>query len=520
MPSVPAPQPSGRAPTLTPPPAPGAPSGPQITSHPEPSSNRKFAFLLLAVALYGLVLLLPTPAGLTPAGQVALALLALVITLWISECVSPANSAVLLIGMAVLGLMGKPLTPGAKPMGSADALTTMLGGFSSTAVLLVAAALFLAVALKHTGLDRRVALLVMSRVGISPARLTVGAMLVGFVLALFIPSATARVGAVIPIMVGITAALGLPVGSSLGAALMIVTAQACSIFNMAIKTGAAQNLISLNFMQATFGHTVTWSQWFLTALPFTLGMSVVLFFVSLWILKPSVESSENATEKLREQLQALGPVTAPEKRLIAVALLLLVMWSTEGLLHPLDTTTTTQLGIALLLMPKIGVMHWSQAEKLVPWGTVVLFAASISLGTLLSKTGAAAWLAQQTLGQMGLSALPVVAVIGALSLFSIVLHLGFASATGLASTLIPIFIAFAQSLPVSKETAFGIVMVQSFVVSFGFILPTNAPQNLLCYGTGAFGTSQFAKVGLLLTLAGLGLILLLSATLWPLMGVL
>ena len=282
-----------------------------ITSHPEPSSNRKFGFLLLAIALYGIVLMLPTPAGLTASGQVALALLALVITLWISECVSPANSAVILTGMAVVGLMGKP-------MGSADALTTMLGGFSSTAVLLVAAALFLAVALKHTGLDKRVALLVMSRVGISPARLTVGAMLVGFVLALFIPSATARVGAVIPIMVGITAALGLPVGSSLGAALMIVTAQACSIFNMAIKTGAAQNLISLNFMQTTFGHTVTWSQWFLTALPFTLGMSVVLFFVSLWILKPSVESSENATEKLREQLQALGPVTAPDATRVAV----------------------------------------------------------------------------------------------------------------------------------------------------------------------------------------------------------
>ncbi len=92
---------------------------------------------------------LPTPAGLSASGQVALGLLVLVVTLWISECVSPANSAVLLTGMAVVGLMGKPLTPGAKPMGSADALTVMLGGFSSTAVLLVAAALFLAVALKH-----------------------------------------------------------------------------------------------------------------------------------------------------------------------------------------------------------------------------------------------------------------------------------------------------------------------------------------------------------------------------------
>ncbi|UFN47939.1 anion permease [Roseomonas sp. OT10] len=486
----------------------------------EPQSNRKLAYLILALALYVGVLLLPTPAGLSASGQVALGLLVLVIVLWISECVSPANSAIILVGMAVLGLMGKPLREGGPPLSSTGALNAMLTGFSSTAVLLVAAALFLAVALKLTGLDRRVALLVMSKVGISASRLILGAMLVGFVLALFIPSATARVGAVIPIMVGIITALGLPVSSSLGATLMIVTASACSIFNMGIKTGAAQNLISLNFMQQAFGHTITWGGWFVTALPFTIGMCVVLYLAAMFILRPEVPAKEEAERRLAEELASLGPVTPAEMRLMFVAALLLVLWSTEGVLHPLDTTTTTQLGIALLLMPRFGVMHWAQAEKLVPWGTVILFAAGISLGTLMSTTGAAAWLAQVTLGQLGLAALPVFLVVGALSLFSIVLHLGFASATGLASTLIPIMIAFAQTLPYGKETAFGIVLIQSMVVSFGFILPTNAPQNMLCYGTGAFTINQFAKVGVVVTVAGLALIVLLSATLWPLMGVL
>jgi di/tricarboxylate transporter len=79
-------------------------------------------------------------------------------------------------------------------------------------------------------------------------------------------------------------------------------------------------------------------------------------------------------------------------------------------------------------------------------------------------------------------------------------------------------IAFAQTLPHGKEVAFGIVMIQSMVVSFGFILPTNAPQNMLCYATGAFSTAQFAKVGVTLTLVGLGLIILFSATIWPMMG--
>jgi anion transporter len=491
-----------------------------LSSPVEPTSNRKLFFLILALLVYGVVLMLPTPAGLAPAGQVALGLLALVIILWISECISPAASAIVLTGTAVLGLMGKPLTVGAAPMDSSAALAVMLTGFSSSAVLLVAGALFLAVALKVTGLDRRVALLVMSKVGISSARLVIGAMIVGFVLALFIPSATARVGAVIPIMVGIVTALGLPVTSSLGAALMIVTAQVCSVFNIGIKTGAAQNLISLSFLQNTFGETITWGSWFMTALPFTLGMCVVIFFVSLMLLKPLVPEAAEANRRLQEELSSLGPVSMAEKRLMLVALLLLVLWSTEGWLHPLDTTTTAQLGVALLLMPRIGVMDWMQAEKQVPWGTVVLFAAGISLGMLLSRTGAAAWLANATLGRLGLEAMPVAGVVVALSVFSVVLHLGFASATGLASTLIPIMIAFAETLPVSRQTAFGIVLIQSFVVSFGFILPTNAPQNMLCYGTGAFSTMQFAKVGIIVTLAGLGLIALLSATLWPMMGVL
>jgi hypothetical protein len=77
-------------------------------------------------------------------------------------------------------------------------------------------------------------------------------MTVGFVLALFISSATARVGTVIPIMVGITMPLRLPAASSLAATLMTCP-QACSIFNMAVKTGAPQNLISLSFIEGTCG---------------------------------------------------------------------------------------------------------------------------------------------------------------------------------------------------------------------------------------------------------------------------
>lgn len=313
------------------------------------------------------VLLLPAPGGLGASGQVALGLLVLLVILWISECVSPAVSAIVLIGMAVLGLMGKPLVAGGEPLGSSGALGIMLGGFSSSAVLLVA-----------------------------------GAMIVGFVLAIFIPSATARVGAVIPIMVGVVTvtAPGLPITCSLGAALIIVTAQACSIFNIGIKTAAAQNLISLSFLQTAFGQNITWGSWFMAGLPLMRRMCAVLFVVALLLLRPAVPEVGKAKRRLQAELQQLGPVTPAEKRLMIAAGLLLALWSTEGWLHGLDTATATQLGVALLLLPRIGVMNWAAAEKQIPWGTVVLFAAGISLGILLSRTGAAAWLAAATLGQL------------------------------------------------------------------------------------------------------------------------
>ena len=56
------------------------------------------------------------------------------------------------------------------------------------------------------------------------------------------------------------------------------------------------------------------------------------------------------------------------------------------------------------------------------------------------------------------------------------------------------------------------------VVSFGFILPVNAPQNMVAYGTGAFRPKDFVKTGLVLTVVGYALVLLLSATYWKWMG--
>ena len=63
------------------------------------------------------------------------------------------------------------------------------------------------------------------------------------------------------------------------------------------------------------------------------------------------------------------------------------------MLHNFDTSSTTIATIALmlLLLPRIGITEWKQSQKGFLWGTVVLFAVGISIGTALLKTNAAGW---------------------------------------------------------------------------------------------------------------------------------
>jgi anion transporter len=485
--------------------------------------NLKPLWFLAAFAAFGLVFLIPVdPAaegGLTAPGRTALAILAFAVVMWITEAVSYSVSAVMIIGLTALFLgFGPGIEDPTEPMGTSAALGQALGGFSSSAVALVAAALALAAAMQATGLHKRLALLVLRFAGEKTSNIVIGAIVISIILAFFVPSATARAGAVVPILLGMVAAFGLSVNSRLGALLIITAAQAVSIWNVGIKTAAAQNLVAVGFIESEMGIDIPWGQWFLWAAPWSVVMSVALFFIMRWAIRPETERIEGGRAAVAAQLAELGPVTAKEKRLIAVAVVLLLAWATEGVLHPVDSSTITLVAIGFMLLPRVGVFSWKTVESLVNWGTLIVFAVGISLGSLLLSTGAAAWLSNLVFGSLGLSSMPLLATIALMSVFTILIHLGFASATALASALIPVFIAFAATLPGAADGGFGFVVIQQFVISFGFLLPISAPQNMLAYGTGAFTAKQFLKTGIPLTVLGYLLVLLFSATYWKWVG--
>lgn len=474
--------------------------------------------LIGGIAALIVVMLLPLPDGLPVAGHRMLAILAFAVVVWITEAVSYEASAIMITSLMAFLLGTAPTVKNPEVLyGTSNAIGMALAGFSNPALALVAGALFIAAAMTHTGLDRRIALVTLARIGTSTKRIYIGAFAVIILLSLAVPSATARSACVVPIMMGVIAAFGVNKRSNVAASIMIIVAQGTSIWNVGIQTAAAQNLLTAGFMERMLGERVTWSDWLVAGAPWSLLMSIVLMWTVLKILPPENDTIPGGKEAVARELEALGPMTSAQKRLATVSLLLLLAWSTEGKLHIFDTTSTTYAGLVLLMLPRVGVMTWKDVQSRIPWGTVIVFGVGIGLGTALLTTQAGQWLGTQVVAHTGLDSVGPLGVLAVLSAFLILIHLGFASATALTSAMLPILIAVLQTLP-GDINALGMTMMLGFAVSFGFILPINAPQNMVCLGTETFTARQFAKVGLIVTAVGYALMLIMGATYWRWLG--
>jgi len=475
--------------------------------------------LLIAIVALAAIALSPTPPGLPVAGQRMLAIFGFAVVIWVTEALDYAISAVVIAALMAVLLGISPNVANTKALyGTVQGLTMAMAGFGNTALTLVAAALFLAAAMTITGLDHRIALMVLRRVGARTDRVVIGSIVTAIILAFLVPSATARAAAVIPIMMGVVLAFGVDRKSRFAGMMMITTVQAVSIWNIGIKTAAAQNMVAVGFIQSILHQDITWLNWLIAAAPFSILLSVGLYYIMMYMMPPEAEEMPGGEAAVAKALAQLGPMSAKEKRLLAVSLILLCFWATEGILHSLDSSTTTTVAIAILFLPYIGVMDWKAASARIPWGTVVLFGVGISLGTALLQTQAAQWLAGLIVQESGLNELAGFSVLAVMAMFLIVIHLGFASATALAATMIPIIIAIIQKVQTPGISVVGMTLLLQFAVSYGFILPVNSPQGMLAYGTETFLVRDFVRTGIVITVLAYVLTLLFGATYWHWLG--
>jgi solute carrier family 13 (sodium-dependent dicarboxylate transporter), member 2/3/5 len=369
---------------------------------PRNSPLKSFGLLAATVALIA-ILILPQPAGLSIAGQHMLGIFGFAVIVWMTEAVDYAASSVILMALMafLLGFAPDPARPD-HLLGTSRALSAAMDGFTNPAVALIAASLVIATAMAITGLDKRLAFIVISLIGTSRGRLLVGTIVVMAVLAFFVPTASARVACLVPIILGMISALGIDKKSRVAGMLMMSIVYLSLIWAIGIETGAAQNVYVNAVMDRTLHIRISWIDWLVVGAPYSIAMSVALYFVLMKMMAPgaaeaTVEASGNLGPKP-------GPMTTDEIKLMIFSVVLLGFWATEDKLHSFDSSTVAVAAVALLFLPKFGVIGWKQVQSRIPWGILIQLGVGVGLGAALLKTGAAAWLAAYVVDPCGVVA--------------------------------------------------------------------------------------------------------------------
>jgi anion transporter len=476
--------------------------------------------LWLGAAALIAIIMLPQPSGLSIAGQHMLGIFAFAVIVWITEAVEyAASSVMILVLMAfLLGFAPNPARPD-QFLGTTVGLSTALQGFTNTAVALIAASLFIAAAMSITGLDKRLAIKVISVIGTSRSRVLIGTIVVMGVLAFFIPTAAARVACLAPIMLGIIAAFGIDKKSRFAGTLMMAIPYLSLIWAIGVATGAAQNVYANGIMDKVLHLRISWIDWLVMGAPYSIVMSVVLYFLLMKMMAPSKE--EELAEQnmdIRRSPERLGPISADELRLLFLSVALLCVWATESKLHSVDSSSAALAAVGLMFFPKIGMISWKQVQPKIPWAILIQLGVGVGLGTALLTTGAADWLAKYVVSEFGVQQLSTFSILAILWLFLIILHLGFSSGSAMATTMIPVMIGVLQQAQIPTIKVAGMTMLLTIVTSVGWILPVNGPQNMLALGTETFEVRDFVRVGIVLTIIAYLLLLLFAATYWRWLG--
>ena len=464
--------------------------------------KRQLTGLLLGPLVFAVMLLSPTPEGMSPEGQSAAAVTLLMAILWITEAIPIPATA--LIPIALFPLLG--IMPTAK-------VTTAYGNHL---IYLFMGGFLIAMAIERWHLHKRIALHTIRIVGMTPDRVLLGFMLATAFLSCWI-SNTAT--AMLMVTIGMAVLRQLTVDgpdnegaqlqpSNFGIALMLGIAYSASIGGVATLIGTPPNAILAGVVEKQLGYRISFAEWMTFAAP----LSIIMLFITWWFLtrvafrQTMAGSLQGGREVIRQQLDQLGPMSTQEKRVLMIFMLVVVLWLTRGFyseIPALSLVTDSSVAIlgALLLFVvpadlKKGqfLLDWQTAVR-IPWDIIVLFGGGFALASGFAESGLTEWLGQQLNLLHGAGLVILVFVLVLLVIFMTEVT----SNTATASLLLPITAGFAIA---AEQPPLALMASAALAASFAFMLPVATPPNAIVFASRQVSIPQMAKVGFWLNLIG------------------
>jgi len=444
-----------------------------------------------AVALCAALILAPSPTGLPEPGKRVLAVAVLAIVLWCTEALPAAvTGLILIVGLVVSG--GVP--------GFREALV----GFAEPVTYFVMGVLTIGLAVSRSGLAERVALFFLRRSRGNARSLYLQLLLAFPILTLILPSATTRTGILVHVYEQALELGQVPRRHPLSRAIMMALNSINRLASTILLTGGITPMVAA----ALIGN-ISWSHWlllmcvpYLTLLTIGSLLIYVLYRRGFDLKLPPQSDVKSA------------PLSGQEMRTIVITVSASALWLTDSI-HHFHPVLPALLAWIFLLIPRVGVLTWSEFERSIGWTSFFVLASSLSLARALIDSGASAWIARIVLEGMPRAHDQPPMVIFILLLASVPVRLLIPNITGFLAITIPIAMAIGTAAGINPLICGLAVMIAGDAVLY---YPAQSVSSLVVHERGYLTAPEIFRFGVWMTLVAFVVVLLIALPYWAAVG--
>nr|WP_245749884.1 DASS family sodium-coupled anion symporter [Marinobacter zhejiangensis] len=466
--------------------------------------------IVLGPVLMLVLLAIPGPQALSPEAWRLVALASWMVVWWMTEAVPVPVTALLPITlMPMLGIADQ------KAVGAS---------YGNPLVFLFLGGFLIAAAMQRWGLHRRIALSIVKVVGTSPSGIIAGFMLATAFLSMWI-SNTATTVMMYAVAISIVEFMASrtddrALARRFGIALLLGVAYSASIGGVGTLIGTPPNTLLASFLNDSYGIRIDFGTWMLVGIPL-----VVIMLPLTWLLLCRVVfpvrglDLSGAGGLIKQELDALGPMSKGEKIVMVVFLTTAALWMTRKFLVditglPISDTSIALASATVLFMLPASIekghftVEWS-AAKMVPWGVLLLFGGGLALAAAFKSTGLAEAIGE---GVGGLSGIAIGWIVLA-TIAAIIFLTEITSNTATTATFLPIMGAVAVGL---GQSPMVLAVPVALSASMAFMMPVATPPNAIVFSYEEMQIADMMKAGFWLNLLTIALVYLAMWTLVPL----
>ncbi len=439
----------------------------------------------------GMIMILPSPEGLSPEGQRVLSIAVFAIGLWSTELVPMAVTGMLVIFALVI-------------FGGVSDFKEALFGFSQPVAYFLIGVLTIGLAVLKSGLAERIARRFLYSCKGRPLSLYLQLLLSFPLLTLLLPSATTRSGILIHVYAQALELGGVRKDSQLSKAIMMALNSINRLASTMLLTGGITPVVS-----AALVGGMGWTRWFvLMSVPYC-SLMIIGGIAIYGLYRKGFEGTlQNALMTGSESF------SGAERRTALITVGTSALWLTDAW-HHMHPALPALLAWICFLSPFIGVLSWREFEKDIGWSNFFVLATSLSLANAMIKSGAGAWIAGiiiNTSPAMGRQPLLVVAV---LLLSSAPVRILIPNITGFLAIAIPIGMAIGRLTGLNPVLCGLMVMIAGDAVLY---YPAQSASSLVVFEQGYLSAPEIFRFGILMTIVAFIVVLAIALPYWAMVG--